>query len=458
MDLRQVEDIISSGENQKVEFKESFHSSQDISKIICGFANTEGGVLLLGVDDNGGIVGFGGGPDQLQQQVSCANQNVSPQPLMSIEAFKKGGRGILAVIVQRPSDSVYYTFNGAIYVRVGSTNRRLEGQTHLEFLRNKQVLSFDNLEDPDFKIGDISKEHLRRYLSLRGMDDYLLSNNIEQYLVSNKLVSQSGLIKNPAILFFANDPARYIPQCVIELVKFGGDEPVDILSHRSVKEDLISAKDAVIDFIKEHIDKRIDIKGEGRRNEIFEYPMEVIREAIVNAMTHRDYFRYEGIQVSIFNNRLEITNPGSIPKGLSKELFGTISVQRNPVVYRLMKDIGLVEGLGTGIPRMKSAMRTAGLPEPEFTITESFFRITLFSKAVSAKAENKTQLNDRQLKAMAQIRKNGSINSSQYSKLTGVSVTTSVKDLNQMIGAGLIKKKGRYRNAFYVLKGDSEQN
>ncbi len=137
-----------------------------------------------------------------------------------------------------------------------------------------------------------------------------------------------------------------------------------------------------------------------RRAEVLEYPESVIREAIVNAIAHRDYFSKDAIQIYIFDNRIEITNPGSLPKGLTKELFGTISVQRNPIIYRFLRDYGYVEGLETGIPRMKNAMRKRGLADPQFKFTETFFRITLYNtKTIKKTIESFEDLNERQKKS-----------------------------------------------------------
>ena len=110
MEVNQIKEIISAGETQEVEFKESFHSNQDVSKILCGLANTFGGLLILGVKDNRVIIGIKGNLDKVQQQISASNQTVSPAPLISIEVHKLENKDIIVAIIQRPSDNVYYTF------------------------------------------------------------------------------------------------------------------------------------------------------------------------------------------------------------------------------------------------------------------------------------------------------------------------------------------------------------
>lgn len=454
MEVNQIKEIIPSGENQEVEFKESFHSNQDISKILCGLANTFGGLLILGVKDNGTVTGVKGNLDRIQQQISASNQTVSPAPLISIEVHKIENKEIIVAIIQRPSDNIYYTFQGAIFVRIGSTTKRLDGYTQLEFLRGKQILSFDDSYESTAKIEDLDSEKIRRYLTLRKQEDFFKEHDVEDFLVSNKLASKNGglRIKNSAILIFAKNPIHFYPQIEIKLVQFSGIEPVDIISHKLLQSDLTSSIEESLHFVKSHLNKKIIITDKAKREEEYEYPISVIREAIVNAVAHRDYFSKDAIQIYIFDDRIEITNPGSLPHNLPRELFGTISVQRNPITYRFLRDMGYVEGLGTGISRMKNQMRKNGLNDPEFKFTESFFRIILSNRKGKKKPiDTVRDLNERQKRALEYLKKNKSIKSGTYAKINKISNTTAVTEINEMIEFGYIKKVGAFRGAYYIM-------
>lgn len=455
MEESQIKNIIEGGENQEIEFKQSFHSAQDISKIICGFANTLGGILLIGVTDSKEIKGVNQDLDRLQQQISAANQSVSPVPLISIETYKVDSVKIIGVVVQKSPDNTYNTFNGAIYVRVGSTTKRIDGQTHLEFLRNRQILSFDENYELSVKISDLDIEKIKSYLNERKQTNYLKEHTLEEFLLSSKLASLNGKlkIKNPAILLFGKEPNKFISQAEVKLVQFSGVEAVNIIAHRLIQDDLIETINQSMAFIEKTLSKSIQIKESAKRVENYEYPINVIRESIVNAVAHRDYFSRDAIQIYIFDDRIEITNPGSLPSNLPKEMFGTISVQRNPIVYRFLRDLGFVEGLGTGIPRMKNAMRRAGLLDPEFKITESFFRVILYnSKGSKQPIHTLKDLNIRQRKALEYVKKNKSIKTQTYLELNNVSYATAVNDINELIEFGFLKKIGSYRGAYYVLE------
>ena len=254
MDIEQIKDIILRGENQEIEFKESFHSTQTISKIICALANTLGGVLFFGVDDKGSIIGIKENPDKLQQKIANSNQAVSPIPLISVEIHEIDQKNIIAIVIQRAPDGTYYTFQGAIYVKIGSTIKRLEGQTQLNFLKNRQILTFDESYDSLMKIDDLDKIKIQNYLDVRNQNNYFDTHTIKEFLISNRLASENGdlKIKNPTVLLFGKNPNQFCPQAEIKLVQFSGNEPVKIIAHKLIQDDLINSIEQSIDFVKSH--------------------------------------------------------------------------------------------------------------------------------------------------------------------------------------------------------------
>ncbi len=451
--IREIQKLLKIGESQQAEFKESFHSAQDISKVMAAFANTLGGTVLIGIDDKGRVIGLKGSIDKLQQEVSSAAQSISPAPLISVERHQIDGKQLLSVIVQQPSDQIYHTFHGAIYVRVGSTNRRLDGATHLEYLRHRQILSFDESFDSLATLKDLDIHKIKAYLEARGQEAVLKSHGIEKFLISNRLADsdKSLRIKNSTLLLFAKNPVHFIPQAEIKVVQFAGSEPIEIISHQLIQTDLGSAIDQATEFVRSHISKRIQITSTPRREEYYEFPLPVIREMVINAVAHRDYFSKDSIQISLFDNRIEVANPGSLVQGLTRELFGLLSVRRNPIIYRILRDMGYIEGLGTGIPKMKDGMRKAGLPEPEFVISDWFFRVILYKKPKPVEISDE-DLTPRQRKAIEYLKKNTSINTATYAKLNKISLKSAVTDINDMATKKYLKKIGEFRGAYYVLR------
>ncbi|MFH2106348.1 MAG: ATP-binding protein [Candidatus Micrarchaeota archaeon] len=454
MEKERLMRIIESGESQEVELKQSFHSSQEFSKIMCALANTYGGVILVGVNSVKTIIGIQEDVDAVQQKISASAQAVSSPVIPTVEVVQVDGKDIIAVTIQKAIDNTFHTFQGVIYVKVGSTLKKIEGNQMVDFLRAKQILCFD--ETPNSRtIEEIDIEKVRQYLKIRRQQEFLDVHSLEDFLVSMQLATKDGelRIKNATLLFFAKNPVMLYPQIEIKLVRFEGIEPVKIVSHELVQADLIESIERSLAFIKSNLPRSIEIKGDAKREEKYQYPIEVVREAIVNAVAHRDYFSKDSIQIYLFDDRIEITNPGSLPQGLTKELFGTISVRRNPITYRLLRDYGYVEGLGSGVPRMINGMREYGLQDPEFGIYELFFRVILRNKKGKLKAiQSYADLNERQIRSIEFLQKNKSIKTKMYMKLNKISFGTAVAEINEMLKFGYLEKIGRYRGVYYILR------
>lgn len=453
MDEKDLSGIISQGENEEVEFKEDLGNIQSIARTICAFGNSNGGVLLVGVKDDGKISGIKSGFDIIQQKISSIVENIFPTPNIELQRVELDEKSIVAVIIQSAYQNSYFTYKGAVYVRTGSTTRRLEGQSQLEFLRRRRILTFDEGMDHDFSIDDIDPNKVTEYMSKKGHRTYLDTHGLKNFLLNSILaVNTVGLrIKNAAILLFGNEPTRFFPQAEIKMVRFLGTEPVRILDHQLIQNDLINTIEMSISFILRNIRRSLEIEGGIERKEVYEYPEKVFREAIVNAVVHRDYFSLDSIQISIFDDRIEILNPGSLPGSLNRELFGYISVQRNPIIYRFLRDIGYVEGYGTGIPRMRNWMREAGLRDPVFTITSDFFRVTLFN-ATAKTFKNGSSESLRQESIIRALDGENGMKSNELAEIIGVSTPTVVKDLNDLINKDLVERIGRYKGATYRLK------
>jgi ATP-dependent DNA helicase RecG len=152
-----------------------------------------------------------------------------------------------------------------------------------------------------------------------------------------------------------------------------------VLDRRDFNEDLISNIDGAMNFLKRYIAVRYEMTGEPRRKEIPEVPYDALREAIINAVAHRDYFeRGANIMVEVYDDRIEISNPGGLPKGLIPAEFGKKSVLRNPKIAGMLHRADYIEKMGTGIRKMQRLMSEAGLPPLEFSFT-SFFTVTFRS-------------------------------------------------------------------------------
>lgn len=455
MDAKQARKILAEGETQDVEFKESFPGTEETAKLICGFANVDGGIIAIGVKNNGRVAGITGNADELQKKMAVISQNIKTPPILKMKVLEIDGKKVLFVIVPKASDSNFHTYDGAIYVRIGSTTQRLQdAPAMLDYLRNRSILCFDE-QVSEAKLGDVDENKVGRFLKLQSRDDYLLTHSVKDFLLNLKLAKDNGelKIKNAAVLFFAKNTQHFVPQAEIKLVKFSGVEPVDILTHKLAQGDVVDQIETALEFLKQNLPKQFKLLPSSPRSEdIYEYPLFVLREAIINAVAHRDYFSKAGVQINIYDDRLEMINPGSLPAGLPQEKFGRFSVPRNPNVYKLLRDLRYVEGYGTGIPRMRNEMRKAGLKDPIFEFSGNFFSVTFMNaKSTLKPIEGYNDLSERQKRVLAYLRQNQAIKSETCATLNNVSLQTAINDIRELIRFGFIKRIGRFRGAYYIL-------
>ncbi|NLX47113.1 MAG: DeoR family transcriptional regulator [Euryarchaeota archaeon] len=433
-------------EGQDLEFKRVARNFNDIGQTACAFANTSGGEILIGVDDRGDIIGLEESRlDDIQLRLSGAVQCVSPTPLHNIQIEKEGGKSIIRLSIRTLAPDAFCTHNGLIYVRSGSSNLRLDGPALMQFLADRQLLRYD-FRTSEETLEDIDEKKVREYLQKRSPGAIPDPFDLRDVLFNLKLATSRGDLRNAAVLMFSNNPRRAVPQSEIRLVRFAGREPVRILdklyADGTVLENLSTAEAFIFRNIK------VGLKIEGMvSQEVPEYPVAAIRELLINAVVHRDYFDCNGVQVSIFDDRIEIVNPGRLLPGLSISALGSISIQRNPLLYGLLRELRIVEGMASGIPRIRSAMMEAGLPDPRFEEIAGFFKVTLLNSS----ARELSPITDRQKRMLRVIQEKGKITTGEVSFMMSVSVPTAYNDLQALEKAGYVLRKGKGRGSYYLM-------
>ena len=187
MNIEEIKQIIEKGENVEIEFKQSLPSQQELAKTICAFANTLGGIFFIGVNNNKEIKGISADKDNIQKKISQANHIIHPMPTINIEMQKSDNKEVVVIIVHRTNASVFHSVEGAIFVRIGSTTTRLEGESILEFLRNRQILLFEETIESSAKIEDLDLNKIKFYLEKRGQQNYLKNHSVKDFLLNKKL-------------------------------------------------------------------------------------------------------------------------------------------------------------------------------------------------------------------------------------------------------------------------------
>jgi len=437
MTKEQIDLLIREGEGLTVEFKESYGSR--IDRDIVAFANTRGGAILLGVCDDRTIKG-----ETLTNDLKAKINDLARhcQPGISVQASQIGK--VVAVEVSEGTEKPYSCGDG-YFRRLNGTTQKMSPKELGFMFRENDPVPFEERKVKNF-LGSVSTAKIYAFIKETGIKIPRMS--ADDFLRSLSVANADG-VSNAGILFFgdAGQVKRFLPQAQISLIAFKGTMKVHIFDRRDVQDDLLSQFDAAIFFIKKHLNVRSEIKGVNRKD-IDEIPLEALREAVVNALMHRDY-SITGTQVSveIFDDRVEITNPGGLPTGLPSKAFGTVSVRRNELIADLFARMRKVERAGTGIQRMKEVLAAAGLKEPKFE-TDGFFRTTIFRSPEFAKAtpgiSERSQKGSQKSsqKIIAAIAGNPDITIDEIAKKVGISTRAVKKHLSTLKASGFLKRIG----------------
>ncbi|MCL2646851.1 MAG: hypothetical protein FWD61_07570 [Phycisphaerales bacterium] len=247
--------------------------------------------------------------------------------------------------------------------------------------------SFEEKTVRGFTFDDISKAKINAFTKEA---DIRIGRTAAPNFLRSLNVADASRVKNAGILFFAKNVHRHIHQAQMTLLAFKGTNRQHIYDQRDVRDDLLTQFNEAMAFLKRHLNIRSEIHGL-KRKDIYEIPLEVLREAVVNALMHRDY-SITGTQVSVevHDDRVEIINPGDLPKGLPLQKFGSVSIRRNELIADLFARLDKVERVGMGISKMRKAMLAAGLREPTFEPGE-FFR-AIFHRSPEFALKNKAWL------------------------------------------------------------------
>lgn len=323
-----------------------------------------------------------------------------------------------------------------VYIRLGSTNRVADRATVAEIQRLAIHQSFDELPNLQAKQDDIDFLHANEQFGLSANKKFDL--NVAKSF--NLLVQHQSTYypSNAAILLFGKERRRFFPDAIIRCGRFSGITKNQIIDQQEIDVALPRAVSEVISFIERNTMSGAEI-GRTHRVDVPQYPPIVLREAIINAIVHADYsVKGANIQVAIFSDRLEITNPGALPYGLSLEkALSGISQLRNRVIGHVFRELGLIERWGSGLGRMMDVCRTHGMKEPKFEELDHHFRVTLYHDAhlISINVAWQQEIVD-------YLRQHESVTTKDASVFWKVTERTASSRLKQMLDNGLIFEIG----------------
>lgn len=443
MTQNELDVILQEGESYKVEFKES--ADKSLVEEVCAFANASGGRIFIGVSDDGRINGADIS-NVSRSRIQDTLRQIQPNFNVKLDVFKN----IILLTIPEGKEKPYGCSKG-FFLRVGPNSQKLGRNEIISFIQSEGRIRFDELVKSEVNFIEVFNNNaFNRYLELAGISNVLPNEDILLNLdcIINKY--DKFFFTNAGILFFSNEPVKYIPQAMVVCALYKGTEKITVLDRKDLNGDLVTVINEAVLFLKKHLNLRYEIKGI-QRKDILEIPEIAIREAVINAVCHRDYFeKGANVMVEIFDDRVEISNPGSLPHGLSIEDFGKRSLSRNPTIASLLHRIKYIEKMGTGINRMKEACNEAGIPEPEFDIT-SFFTI-LFRRKTSEKSGINFGLNNTQKRIVDLVAKSGNITTQEMADKIGVTRRSIDNNIAELKKLDLIKRIGSKKSGHWEVK------
>ncbi len=456
MDKEKILKLIGNNESPTIEWKSSLSSVNEIIETICAFANTEGGKILIGISKSGKILGVEIGKDTIEHLTNQISQNTDPKIHPKITVEKTNNKHIIIIEVKESPDHLVLAF-GRPFKRVGKSTVRMSKDEYEKLIleKHREKLYFDSQICEGATLKDINKNEIKRFLEKAEFERRLEINpniTVEEALEKLNLI-KNGNLTNAAILLFGKNPQNFFLQAETKCARFKGTKPLEFVDMKVFGGNIINQRDDSLEFVKEHIKLHAEIKGT-ERVEKWEYPIEAIREAITNAICHRDYKTSDNVQIRIFDDRIEIWGCGPLPEPLTPEDLKKKhkSILRNPLVGKCFFLIKFIEEWGTGTNRMIEACLKEGLPEPIFEEVSGSLVVTLRKYYIPEDIE-KFKINERQKIAMEFIKQSGMIALRDFKKiLPKVAERTLRKDLNDLVKIGIIKPVGEKKGRIYVFK------
>lgn len=434
-------------ESDRVEFKQSLALWREVVESVASFATAHGGEIRIGIKPDGSPAGVQVGRGTLEDLTNKIKLNTDPAqyPALTVEGPDTNAT-ILVQVEESPVKPVWAF--GHPLKRVGKTNQHIARDEVQRMMESTTGRTWDTLACRGFALSDLDDLAVETYLFMAGMK----AGAAHELVLKNLgLLSEAAVPCHGAVLLFARNPQQFIPEAQLKCARFAGTSSVEFLDERTLDGTLLHQLDEALAFVARNTHQALRITGRPAREVVPEYPAEAVREALVNALCHRDYASTGTVQVRIYDDRLEVWNPGRLPPELSIEKLHHAHPSRphNPRLAQALYRARVIEHWGTGTLRIIKACAGHGI-QPEFAMESGDFVVRFRKSALLVPTESGT-LNERQKKALAYVQEHGGITNSEYKHLVGVSARQTVVDLNGMAETGLFKRIGRGRTTRYVV-------
>jgi len=438
-------------ESQNIEWKENW--KDEYLKWICGFANASGGKIIIGKNDKGEIVSLKNSKKLLEDIPNKVRDILGILVDVNLHKTEKGD--FLEIIVEPQPFPINY--KGQYHYRSGSTKQELKGAALNKFMLEKKGKKWDGVPVPNVSVNDLKNETFeffkkRAKISKRIDESILTEDNIN--ILENLRLTEKPYLKRAALLLFHPDPEKYVTGAFVKIGYFKTD--TELIFQDEVNGNLFEQVEKTIEILFTKYIKAIISYDGIHRVETYEYPKDAVREAVLNALAHKDYSIGVPTQISVYDDKLMIWNYGQLPMDwtIKNLLQKHSSIPFNPDISNAFFRAGYIEAWGRGTIKIIEQCKEHGLPNPEFKNTGKDIWV-IFRKDIYHKEYlKKLKLSERQIKAVLFVKEKGKISNKEYQEICEVSKGTATKELRELIEQfNILERKGNVgAGTFYVIK------
>lgn len=437
-------------ESQNIEYKTIW--KDEYLKWICGFANAQGGTIFIGKDDSGNIVGVNNAKKLLEDLPNKITTVLGIVAEVNLHETEQGD--YIEIVVEPQPNPV--SCRGEYHYRSGSTKQELKGAALDKFLLGKQGKHWDGVPIPHVTIADLKQETFdffrkKGVKSNRLSEDVLIDSN--ELLLNNLKLTDGDYLKRAAVLLFHPDPEKFVTNAYVKIGFFESDS--DLRFQDEVHGNLFEQVEKTMELLFTKYIKAMISYDDIYRIETFEYPKEAIREALLNAIAHKDYTGATPIQISVYKDKIMIWNYGELPENWTIDTLQKkhSSIPHNPDISNAFFRIGYIEAWGRGIRKMNEQCAVAGLPKPLYYYESSGFWVVFRKDLFNEEDLQAKGLNPRQIKAVMYVKKKGKITNKEYQEINQVSKRTANTDLSELVHKyNIFQPKGASVNICYEIK------
>ena len=375
-----LEEICSMVESSVFDRKSAKIDAKSLAVHLIAFANTDGGTLAIGVEDDGKITGIDGYAENINELLRAPFDFCKPSVQVETERIPcKNAKGLsdhILLIEVLQSNDIHANQADEVFFRIGDKSKKLNFDERLQLMYSKGTRYFEDAPVPDATMDDIDLDFVREYTAKLGY-----RKSAQEYLLENKefIKEKNGRqeVSAAAVLLFGKNPKHFFPRARIRFIRYEGTEArvgaaMNVIKDVSFEGRILQVTEKALEFVRSQIKERTYLGADARFVTEPEYPEFAWKELIVNAVAHRDYsIKGTDIQIKMFDNRLTVESPGTLPGIVRLNNMRHVHFSRNPKIAQFLHEYEYVQEFGEGVDRLYEVMESEGLPQPEYR-TQAF--------------------------------------------------------------------------------------